>query len=445
MFFIRVAIALTALILAYCFWRYINNCHDHQGRADRLLVVAYASSRLGLWLLFALFMQRYVTSSDPKLFYTPMLKNFLAGDTPIREFFYPYGPLLIPSMLPFYVLLGQSLAGISLFAIFAEAVTLGFFLKSMRLLKQRGEIEHRWAQETMAIYLLNPATLYWTVFQGYHSIAQTAYSMAALYFLLRRHHVLGYSVGFYGLAGTKFLAILDWPALLAACRPKAVKLLWGTAPLLITYAIFQLMTGDILFPLRFHLGYMSEGNVWYLLTLFDDLRGFYSMGLGRLLPLLLFCILFLLGFVHWIVVLRRGRAAFSFPAAMGMATFTISLFFLCSLYTGNYYVPMLMLPASLVVTCPSRRSRNMVGAFLLISALCVFGDAMWTAFGQPLVLHEAFASVSLTQRVLAGFWTSSILVRVICFAILAYAGLRLATSSRSPRHTLLVAAEPSKA
>ena len=74
--------------------------------------------------------------------------------------------------------------------------------------------------DALAVYLLNPATLYWTVFQGYHSIAQTAYFMAALYFLLRGRHTIGYVVGLYGLAGAKLIAVLDWPALLAVSRPR---------------------------------------------------------------------------------------------------------------------------------------------------------------------------------------------------------------------------------
>jgi hypothetical protein len=77
------------------------------------------------------------------------------------------------------VLLGRTLAEISLFAILAEAVALIFFLKSARLLADRGEEDLFHAQRVMAVYLLNPATLYWVVLQGYHSAVQTAYSMAA--------------------------------------------------------------------------------------------------------------------------------------------------------------------------------------------------------------------------------------------------------------------------
>ena len=41
------------------------------------------------------------------------LEHFLAGDVPIRDFYYPYAPLLMPSMLLPYILVGHSLAGIS--------------------------------------------------------------------------------------------------------------------------------------------------------------------------------------------------------------------------------------------------------------------------------------------------------------------------------------------
>jgi hypothetical protein len=372
-------------------------------------------------------MQRYVTTSDPRLFYTPMLEHFLAYDVPIREFFYPYGPLLIPSILPFYLLLGHSLAGISLFAILAEAVALGFFLKSTSLLEQRGEITHWWVREALAVYLLNPATLYWTVFQGYHSIAQTAYSMVALYCLLCGRHTIGYAVGLYGVSGAKFLAVLDWPALLTVCRPRFAKLLWGAIPLLMTYVIFQVVTGDILFPLHYHIGYRSEGNIWYLLTVFGDLSNFYSVFPGKLLPIFLFNILFLLGFVQWLRYLRMGFTSFAFQAAMGMTTFTISLFFLFSFYTGDYYIPMLMLPASLVVTCPALPCRRAVWSLLLISGFCIAGDAMWMSLGQPRVLIDAVVSDSVRERWLASLLTASILVRIACFVMLAQWGLRIAT------------------
>jgi hypothetical protein len=57
-------------------------------------------------------MQDYVTTSDARLFYTPQLEHFLAGDIPICDFYYPYAPLLMPIMLPFYLLMGHSLAGL---------------------------------------------------------------------------------------------------------------------------------------------------------------------------------------------------------------------------------------------------------------------------------------------------------------------------------------------
>ena len=73
-----------------------------------------------------------------------MLEHFLAGEVPIRDFFYPFGPFLILSMLTPYLLLGRTLAGISLFAIVAEAVALFFFLKCTSLLEKRGELDRSW-------------------------------------------------------------------------------------------------------------------------------------------------------------------------------------------------------------------------------------------------------------------------------------------------------------
>jgi len=429
----RTAVILTSLIFSYVFWRYIKSYKGSQRRADVLLVVTYVLSRSGLWFIFAIYLQHYVTSSDPRLFYQPMLEHFWSGAVPVRDFYYTYGPFLIPTMLPFYLLLGRSLAGISLFAILAEVLALGFFLKSARMLEQRGEIEHSWVRDAMAVYILNPATLYWTVLQGYHSVVQTTYSMAAFYFLLCDKSTIGYGIGLYSLAGTKLLAILDWPALLVVRRPHLVKLFVAAIPLLATYIVFQLITGDVFTGARQHINQVSEGNVWYLLTLFSDLHGFYSRFPGNIFPIVFFGGVFLLGFAYWLKSLRLGLTSFSFQAALGMTTFTISLFFLFSLYTGDYYMPMLMLPASVVVTCPALRWRNIpVLSLLLVSSLSVVGDVIWTELGQPLVLLNVFSSSSGSDRLLAVFWTTSILVRVTCLVILAQLGLHLTLDKLSP-------------
>ena len=427
--FARVTAPLAWSVVAYLFWRFIKSRHAFPGRQDVLLLVTYIASRLGIWLLFAFYMQQYVTTSDPRLFYTPQLEHFLAGDVPIRDFYYPYAPLLMPSMLFAYILLGHSLAGISLFAIVAEGVALVFFLKSTSLLEQRGEITHSWVTDAMAVYVLNPATLYWTVFQGYHSIVQTAYFMVGLYFLLRGRHMIGYAIGFFGIAGAKLLAVLDWPALFVACKPRLTKLIWGTIPVLVTYAVYQLMTGDIFFPIRYHIGYTGEGTIWYLTTLFANLHSFYSAFPGNLVPVFSFGIPFLVGLVFWLKYLQRSVVSFSFQAAMGVSTFTVCLFFLFSLYAGSYYVPMLMLPACFVVTCPRLPKRQGVWLVLLISGVCIAGDAIWASLGQPEALVKVLSSESWSNRLLTSLLTVTIVVRLACFARLARLGLRVATTS----------------
>jgi hypothetical protein len=177
---------------------------------------------------------------------------------------------------------------------------------------------------------------------------------------------------------------------------------------------------------------MGEGNIWYLLTLFGDLHGFYSVAPGKLLPSLFFGALFVLGFLRWIRNLRLGLATFSFHAALGMTTFTMSLFFIFSFYNGSYYVPMLMLPASFIVTCPASRRHPAVWSLLLISAFSVAGDALWSALGKPGVLLDAVQRDSFVERVLAYCLTVSTLVRLACFSMLARLGLQAATMKLSP-------------
>jgi hypothetical protein len=110
----RTLFALVVMLASYGLWRYIHGRRsDGSTTKDRLLIIIYVLSRVGLWLMFTLFLQHSVTSSDP-VFYRPMLEHFLSGKVPVRDFYYPYGPLLLPSILPFYILLGRSLAPVVL-------------------------------------------------------------------------------------------------------------------------------------------------------------------------------------------------------------------------------------------------------------------------------------------------------------------------------------------
>src|SRR5206468_11926033 len=70
-------------------------------------------------------------------------------------------------------------------------------------------------------------------------------------------------------------------------------------------------------------------------------------------------------------------------------------------------------------------TQRTVWAVLLISSLCIVGDAVWSvAFNQPRVLIEAF---SKGQPILVGLWTGTIVIRLVAFAMVACEGLFLAT------------------
>src|SRR5215471_6359683 len=96
--FARTVGPLGASAVAYMLWRFIERAPECK-RNEAFLILCYAVTRLALWVLFAVYMQDYVTSSDPRLFYIPQLEHFLRGDVPIRDFYYPYAPLLMPTML----------------------------------------------------------------------------------------------------------------------------------------------------------------------------------------------------------------------------------------------------------------------------------------------------------------------------------------------------------
>jgi hypothetical protein len=92
--------------------------------------------------------------------------------------------------------------------------------------------------------------------------------------------------------------------------------------------------------------------------------------------------------------------------------------------------------SALQVFCPRikgiRSSANFIQNIVskyLISAFSLVGDAIWMELGRPFVLRKAFSAVAHAHQFLAVFWTASMLMRVVCFAILAYLGARLALSS----------------
>jgi hypothetical protein len=86
MFLMRLAMAAAALLLSYFFWRHVARRLASGRRTQGQLIGAYVLTRAGGWLVFALFLQQHVVGSDPSMFYTPMLKGFLAGKVPIRDF-----------------------------------------------------------------------------------------------------------------------------------------------------------------------------------------------------------------------------------------------------------------------------------------------------------------------------------------------------------------------
>ena len=419
---LRFAFALGAAAASWGLIRYVSK-HPHAPRHDTVLVGAYAASRLGLWLIFALFLQRHVTDSDPRLFYVPMLDHFLAGQIPIRDFFYPYGPLLVPAMIPFYLVFGRGLAGISLFAITAELIALVFFVKAARK-----TMDPQWARAAGALYLLNPATLYWTVLHGYNGIVQTAYSMAGLYCLIRGRSALGYAAGLLGAAGARLVAALDWPALLAVRRPAAGALLLGALPLVAVYAVFQLVSGNILFPVTWHADLASEGTLWFLLVMFLPPGSFRDYLIApNALPMILFAALFVPGFAAWARAVRSGRAAFSFPAALGLSTYAVALFLICSRYAASYYIPILMLPASVVVMQPGGRWPWSRAALLFVSALAVPSDAIWMAIGRSQTVDPGpwFFGPAPQQAVVL-LWKGALFLKLAACGALAWLGLRLA-------------------
>ena len=68
---------------------------------------------------------------------------------------------------------------------------------------------------------------------------------------------------------------------------------------------------------------------------------------------------------------------------------------------------------------------------LLLAAACgVVGDATWTRLGQPNGLSSVFAAGPLSSTSLACLLIATIAIRIACFAILAFVGLRVASTSR---------------
>ena len=92
---------------------------------------------------------------------------------------------------------------------------------------------------------------------------------------------------------------------------------------------------------------------------------------------------------------------------------------------------MFMLPASVVVTCPSLRWRRLsIWSLLLIASLSIAGDVIWTRLGEPRVMVGVLAADAQLDRLLAVFWTASIGIRIACLTLLACSSVIVASRSR---------------
>jgi len=81
---------------------------------------------------------------------------------------------------------------------------------------------------------------------------------------------------------------------------------------------------------------------------------------------------------------------------------------------------------------------------LLISGVGVAGDAIWVSLGQPAALINVLSSTSFSDRFLTSSLVVTIIVRIICFARLAYLGFSVATTNPLHSQTLVLPSQENR-
>lgn len=368
----------------------------------------FAGSRvLGVAVVYLVFgdLAQY---SDLVLYYTPEARQALDGQLPYRDFATSYGflfPYLSGVLLPVW----NTRAAVALVMIACEIVAVWVFVSTV---SRAGVAQDIGLRRALAVYLVNPAAVYWSGMLGYNSAVVLLFWVLAFSALL----VGRYGRSLQGLVGSvvvgKFLGLLAVPVWLADPR-RTISALVGTGAfgvvLLAGAAAFDV---NLLMPLLREGGRSTSANVWFLtsaLVPFDDQGWLWRVG-----PLALFGVGALAVAGRFAVCWTRPPNAEQLSAAIGAVGW---LFMLVSKKSYPHYVPMFLLFTVFALCQRGPASRRAAIVLAALGAIGVVEPGLWNALGQPQQLVPA-----LDDRT-ASLWVQLIVADVAMIAGGLYIGV----------------------
>lgn len=346
----------------------------------------FAASRLVTWFGAYIALGDLTRYSDLVIYYFPEARLVAHGQIPYRDFPSSYGflfPYLAGALLPIW----ETRAAVALMIIFCEIAAVVLFARS---LAHREAAADESLRRTLALYLVNPASWYWSGMLGYNSAVVLLFWVLAFVTLTARR----YGTSLLALVGSvvagKVLGALAIPVWLADPR-RRVSALAGTAAMgAIVLAASASVGIDMLIPLRREGGQSTPANLWYLASAwvpFSNEQLIWRVGPPGL---------FLAGAVLFAVVLvmrwtRPPSAAQLCAAISGIGW----LFMIVSKKSYPHYVPMFLLFTHFALSAPSRQQRASAAVLApmvlaIMGAIGLVEPGVWNALGQPPLLTPTF-------------------------------------------------------
>jgi len=377
-------------------------------RFDRLVIAAFAVSRLGLFALIFLIL-RIAPRGDIPAYYWQEALSALHGLLPYRDFASSYAPLH-PYLDALPVALWNSPLAIILLAILVEAALLPLWLRFGRELLSEQEL-----RTGALLYLTSAISLQFVAVDGQDTVIISVLLTVALFFLARHRSLLSGTSAGVSVAAIKFLPLVYAPAFFFA-TPRRWRWAAGfSIPVVAVYGAFLLMRLPILTPLVQEGNLKCAGNVPFLIE---------SL-LGITLPSRLWDALLAGTFALIFYLVAKANQDAGLPGRLRAITFaTAALTLALVLFSKKSWPPYLMLSLFPICMLVDLRRKTQVIGISAFSLIAVVEHSYWAT-----LLHQLTAQ-ELHQGLLSALPTYYVFLALQLFLLVGYGWLLAAAFRR---------------
>lgn len=352
----------------------------------------FVTSRLVGWLASYVLLASLTQHTDLILYYYPEAIEAWGGRLPYVDYPTSYGPFF-PYVSGALLWGWNSPAAVALVMVAIEIVAVLFLTARIRRDREMPRHAGTW---TLAIYLLNPAALYWSGMMAYNSPIILLSWVMAVRFLLRDRHAAGISWLAGSVLAGKFLGLLAAPIWIAHPGRRVGVIAGATTAAAVAVVVGLQYDVNLLLPLLREGDRSTGGNFWFLV--------------GGLLPTGVVSPLWRYGPV---VMLGAGAAglcglwarAWRVAPSLRQLSAALSalgwLFVVLSKKSFPHYAPMFLLFTVAVASadCPPRP--RWVVMLAVIGAIGIVEPGLWNAMGQPVSLGHDVRTGTGTWMALA--------------------------------------------